>query len=246
MLYKTYADLKAEAARTYISFMWWILDPLLYMAVFYIVFDVLLKRGTDNFISFLLVGLVLWKWFASSIQHALNSISIHRGLIQQIYLPKWLFPVITVLTDLVKFIIIFMILLVLLLIIGVMPGIAWINLPILIMCQLLFIMGCSCLAAAITPFFPDFRLLTESGLTLMMFLSGIFYESKTIPINFQVFFFANPMAVMIDAFRITLLENRHPNWLLISYVFFISNVLLAVALNILKRFDRVYPRMTFA
>ena len=175
-----------------------------------------------------------------------DMLQVKTKLYNQIELAKDVVDIPKEITDLVKFIIIFMILLVLLLIIGVMPGIAWINLPILIMCQLLFIMGCSCLAAAITPFFPDFRLLTESGLTLMMFLSGIFYESKTIPINFQVFFFANPMAVMIDAFRITLLENRHPNWLLISYVFFISNVLLAVALNILKRFDRVYPRMTFA
>jgi lipopolysaccharide transport system permease protein len=246
VLYKTYADLKAEAARTYISFMWWILDPLLYMAVFYLVFEVLLKRGTENFISFLLIGLVFWKWFASSIQHALNSISIHRGLIQQIYLPKWLFPIITVLTDLVKFTIVFIVLIILLIMVGVSPGIAWVNLPILIVCQLMLIIGCACLVAAITPFFPDIRLLTESGLMLLMFLSGVFYDSSTIPEKYQAYFFANPMAVMLDAFRTVILESHPPNWLRLGYVLIMGSITLAVALAMLIRFDRTYPRLNLA
>lgn len=246
MLYKTYADLKAEAARTYISFVWWILDPLLYMAIFYLVFEVLLKRGTENFTSFLLIGLIFWKWFASSVQHALNSISIHRGLIQQIYLPKWLFPIITVLTDFVKFTVVLIILILILMVIGIRPGIAWVNLPLLIACQFLFIIGCACLVAAVTPFFPDIRLLTESGLVLLMFLSGVFYDSATIPEKYQAFFFANPMAIMLEAFRTVMIENHPPNWLRLGYVFTLGSIILAAALSMLVRFDRTYPRLTLA
>ncbi len=246
ILYKTYADLRSEAARTYISFLWWILDPLLYMAVFYVVFAILLNRGTANFVMFLLIGLTFWKWFSSSILHAVNSISMHRGLIQQIYLPKLLFPIITVLTDLVKFSIILIMLIVFVLAQGNEPGFAWISLPVLVICQLLLIIGLACLVAAITPLFPDIRILTESALMLLMFLSGVFYESALIPEQYQGIYFLNPMAIMLDAFRLVLLHNQMPDWWRIGYVALIGIIALVLALTMLIRMDRVYPRMALA
>ncbi|MFZ4792189.1 MAG: ABC transporter permease [Candidatus Competibacteraceae bacterium] len=246
VFYKTYADLRAEAARTYISFLWWILDPLINMVVFYFVFKVILNHGTENFVSVLLVGLVFWKWFTNSIQHALNSIPIHLGLIQQIYLPKLLLPLITILTDFIKFMVVFSVLILLLLLIGITPSVAWISLPVLFALQLLLVTGGGCLVAAINPFFPDLRILTEHGLTLLMFLSGVFFDVSVVPEPYRVFFFVNPMAVMIDAFRLVILENRLPNWFALGYVFVFGAIILAVALTILARFDRVYPRLTLA
>ncbi len=51
---------------------------------------------------------------------------------------------------------------------------------------------------------------------------------------------------MIDAFRLVILENRLPNWFALGYVFVFGAIILAVALTILARFDRVYPRLTLA
>ena len=64
--YKTYADLRSEASRSYLGFVWWILEPVLYMSVFYLVFSVIRGQKDEDFILFLLVGLVSWKWFASN------------------------------------------------------------------------------------------------------------------------------------------------------------------------------------
>lgn len=56
--YKTHADLRAEAERTYLGVGWWLLEPLINVSIYYFVFDVLLGRGTDDLIAFLTVGVI--------------------------------------------------------------------------------------------------------------------------------------------------------------------------------------------
>jgi lipopolysaccharide transport system permease protein len=56
--YRAYVDLKSESARSYLGMLWWILDPLMYLAIYYLVFGVVLQRGGEGFVGFLLCGLV--------------------------------------------------------------------------------------------------------------------------------------------------------------------------------------------
>ena len=74
VLYKTYAELRAESARTYIGFLWWIIEPIVDMATYYLVFAVLLRNRTEDFVPFLLIGLVSWKWFSVSVTMGADSI----------------------------------------------------------------------------------------------------------------------------------------------------------------------------
>ncbi|MEZ5600916.1 MAG: hypothetical protein R3F36_07955 [Candidatus Competibacteraceae bacterium] len=75
ILYKTQADLRAEAAKTYIGFLWWVLDPLMFMMIFYVVFGLLLKRATPDFVPFLLIGLVCPAVVSVCISHGATAIS---------------------------------------------------------------------------------------------------------------------------------------------------------------------------
>ncbi len=97
------AGLRAEAARNYLSFLWWVLEPLFSMLVFYIVFGLLFQRGTEDYVPFLLVGLVSWQWFANTVKHSMTSIYGNGRLMNQVDLPKVIFPSIVVVMDLVKF-----------------------------------------------------------------------------------------------------------------------------------------------
>ncbi len=81
LFYKALADLRSEARRYYIAYLWWVIEPVLEMLVFYLVFAGLLKRGGPNFVQFLLVGLVVWKWFEITVKHCgfaiINSSGLH-------------------------------------------------------------------------------------------------------------------------------------------------------------------------
>jgi len=72
--YRVKSELTAETARTYLSYVWWLLEPILTIAVFYVVFGMLFERGGEGFVSFLLLGVTAWFWFQHSISKSVTSI----------------------------------------------------------------------------------------------------------------------------------------------------------------------------
>jgi len=118
ILFKTWADLRAEASRAYIGFLWWFLEPLLYMAAFYVIFGLGLRMGGEGFVYFLLCGLVPWKWFSSTVNNGSRAIEAGAGMIHQVYIPKVVLPTIIVAINTVKFLMILPLLIVFLLSVG--------------------------------------------------------------------------------------------------------------------------------
>jgi lipopolysaccharide transport system permease protein len=243
ILYKTYADLRAEAARTYIGIFWWVLEPLLYMSVFYVVFGIVIQRGIEDFAPFLLCGLVTWKWFDGSLRQGCNAILINSGLIRQVYLPKYILPTVTILVLTVKFAVVFALLLLFLVVYGFEPGWSWLALPAILLTQLAFIAGCTLLAAAVVPFVPDLRVLIDNGLMLLFFLSGVFFDLSSASEEIRLFLELNPMAVLINEYRQVLMHGQMPSWGAVAVIVGVSVLLAGFGLYLLKRLDRRYPKV---
>ena len=244
LLYKTYADLKSEASQTYLSFLWWIIEPVLYMTVFYVVFGLLFQRGGGvDFIPFLLCGLTVWKWFDSTVRTGANSIRANSGLMRQVYLPKILFPTITILQNSLKFIIILTLLLIFLQIYGMGVGITYLALPVLILVQLIFISACTYILAALVPFLPDIAQFIGNGLVMLMFMSGIFFSGESVPPAYQPYFYLNPMANLVESYRDILLFHRWPDWWPLVWISLSSAAVIWVAHRLMVKFDRVYPKL---
>ena len=86
--------LKSQANSLVLSYLWWVLEPLLYVALFYFVFKYVLYRGDENFFIFLMVGKIPFLWFSKAVNTGANSIIQNRGLIAQRIIPKAIFPLI--------------------------------------------------------------------------------------------------------------------------------------------------------
>lgn len=241
--YKVAADLRAEAARTYLGFVWWVLDPIILMAIFYVLFGLLLQRGGEHFVQFLLIGLVSWRWFHITVFNGSNALPAGHGLIRQVYLPKLLLPLVAILTELVKFAVVLILLLTFLWASGFGPGPVWLALPVLLLVQLALIGGVTLLLASLVPFLPDLKPLIGHLLQMLFFLSGIFYDPAEIPEAYRGYFFLNPMAALIDGYREVLLHDRWPGgWRLLA-IAGLSAGLIMLARTILQRYDRVYPKL---
>ena len=111
IMQKARAGLRAEASRGYLGVLWWVLEPVMYMSVLYVAFAHLLNRGDENFVIFLLTGLIVWKWFHATINTGANSLMVHAGLMNQIYVPKIVFPLTNVTVNTFKFLVILSLLL---------------------------------------------------------------------------------------------------------------------------------------
>lgn len=241
--YQVRAELQAEMDRAYFGLIWWIVEPILYMMVFYVVFSMLFNRGGADFVPFLLSGLVAWRWFDASVLSAANSILLNGSLMNQVYLPKLIFPMVTVLANTMKFFIILAILLLFLMVYGIDPSVSWLALPILIVVQFFVVLVTSSLLALLVPFFPDLNILITNAMTLLLFVSGVFFSIRDLPEQAHFWFFLNPMAVIIAAYRDVLMGHHWPDWMQLAAVLLGCLVFGVLVLFLAKRYDRVYPKL---
>jgi lipopolysaccharide transport system permease protein len=243
ILTKASMNLRSEASRTYLSYSWWLLEPLLLMGIYFIVFEKILNRGGDNFVAFLLIGIIHWLWFSKTISNATMSIVQGRGLIAQIDIPKIFFPLVIVVQDFLKVIIALALLVVLLLLNGIYPNITWIAWIPVLLCQLLLVSSLAIIAAIVVPFMPDLRILITTALQMLMFLSGVFYSHEIIPTNFQTLFFLNPVAKLLYFYREILMYQQWPNWMELGLFFLFIATLFSIVILISSRLDHTLSRL---
>lgn len=243
ILFRAYAGLRAESSRNYLSFAWWILDPILSMGTYYLVFQVLFTGNRKDYVPFLLIGLVIWQWFANSLNHCTNSILYGGPLMNHTSLPAAIFPGTVLVMDTTKFLLVFSLLIVFLLGYGYTINVYWSFIPILLAIQLLLIIGCAFLVAAIVPFVPDIKFLVEALLQLMLFVSGVFYSGEIVPESFQYYFYLNPIVVLIDSYRKIFMYNLIPNLEQILYVLILALLLFIASNWLLTKLERAYPKL---
>lgn len=243
IFYKTYADLRAESERTYVGFLWWLLDPALLMVTFYIVFGILLNQRDSDFLPNLMVGLIVFQWFQNAVSHGTMTIINGRTLMRQVYLPKVIFPIINILADSAKFLFVFCILVALVNLMNHPISWAYLAIPVLWIVELLLIAAVAFFVAAVTPFLPDLRLLFDQLLQLMFFLSGVFFSAETIPEQYRSYFYWNPMASLIESYRKILLRGEFPDGSSLIFVTLFALIGISFSVWLINRFDRVYPKV---
>jgi lipopolysaccharide transport system permease protein len=240
---RAFAEVKSSTHHSYLGAVWWFLDPLLYLVVFYLVFDLFLQRGGEGFVSYLLIGLVFWRWFETIVQQCSQSMISYKAILEQVYLPKWILPFISFTSATIKFFIVLFVLILFLIILDDPSYSTWVWLPLVLVVQALVMFGLGVLLSALIPFFPDLRGLIGYGISLLFFMSAIFYRIDDLPPETHFLFMLNPMAFFIECHRGILIYGNRPDLLfLVGYVT-VAAFLLMVGFYLLHRYDRVYPKI---
>lgn len=244
VLYKSYVDLMAETSRFYIGYLWWIVEPVIDMGVYYVVFGLVLSTQTPEFIPFLLVGTVIWRWKQTSVLLGANAIHAYRHIIDQVYVPKMVFPTVSIIVSFVKFLIVFSLLVIFLLLYGFRIDITWTAIPILFAIELLFICSITYVFAAAVPFFPDLRLVLDSIFKVLLFVSGIFYPLSSLPAEAIPYLRLNPAVHLINAFRDVLIHNKWPEWQPLLIIAVLSTICTLAGIRLISRYDTSYAKLS--
>lgn len=240
---KARLNLKSEANQNYLRYFWWVIDPILYMAVFYIVFGILMERGGPGFIPYLLTGLVPFQWFAKTVSQASNSITGGKGLMDKVRITPLFFPLVCVVQNTGKQLLVFAMLGFFLFFYGLPPNIHWLAFIPIVLTQVLLTVVVSCLLAMVIPFARDLSNLVPTGMQFLLFVSGIFYSAESIPEKWHALFFANPMASVIFQYRRIFIEDQWPVWSMLGWVVVGSLVGLGLVLWLYRRLEGVFPRV---
>lgn len=244
VLTKVRLNLKSEASKSYLSYAWWVLEPTMFVTVFYIVFGIFLARGTPDFVVFLVCGKIPFLWFSRSITNSANSVLDASGLMGQIAIPKILFPIIVVLQDLIKSCVVMCLMMLFVWFMGLEPNMSWLaTLPVMFV-QLLFILACALICAAFVPFLPDLKFIINTGVMVMMFASGVFYSFEDVLLaEHQALFLLNPLANLIRMYRQILIEGAWPDWAALGWIVLISSAIVVLMVLWFRKFDGHYPRL---
>lgn len=243
LMVKTQLNLKSEASKNQLRYLWWLIDPLLYMLVFYAVFGLLLNRGGEGYVGYLMAGLIPFQWFAKTVGNSAGSILAGRGLMNQVKVSAIFFPMVAVLQNTVKQLPVFLFLIIFIILYGLPPSIHWLGLIPIMLTHFLFIMMVACLVAMVVPFFRDLLQIVPTFIQFMLFVSGVFFLVDSVPEAWQSLFFINPMAGMLYEYRLVLLENQWPDWWLLLKIFSSSCLGMLLVIFIFKKVDPVYPRV---
>jgi len=244
--YRALAEIRADASRGFLGVAWWLAEPILYMGVFFVVFGIVFQQRGENYVSFLLCGLVIWKWFESSVKNAASSIKYNMGLVYQVYLPKVVFPIIALITSTLRFSIVFAVFLIFLWINGLHITTAWFSdLPLLLLLQLSLMMGVGMIFAAVIPFVPDIKFLLDNGMMMLFFISGIFFRFESVPEQMRGYFALNPVAILIHNYREVLVSGGQADWLSLLPTMIMALCFLVIGGLQLWKWDKVYAKKAF-
>jgi len=240
---KALFNLRSEVQRNYLSYGWWVLEPLLHMIVYYVVFGLLLSRGEQNYPVFLLTGLVPWMWFMKAVSGSSSSILAGQNLMLQVGLPSIVFPLVNLLQATLKQLPVFILLLGFVWSQGYFPSAHWWGLIPVIIVQLLLVTAFASAVAAVIPFMRDLAYLVPTGLTFLMFISGVFYDYRSISVEWQELFLLNPMAFLLKCYREILIDGVLPDLIALAWWGAGSAVVCLLLMLAYRRLRYIFPRI---
>ncbi|MCF0228506.1 MAG: ABC transporter permease [Parasporobacterium sp.] len=238
------AQLKSEVASSYLNWIWWILEPVCFTFIYYLVFGVLFHLKEEYMIAFIVIGVSLWDFFNRMMKNSVRIIRANKSIISKVYLPKYILLVVRLGVNGFKMAITFVIAIAAMIILGV--PVTWhvfMAVPVLIV-FILFTFGISCLLLHFGVFVADLHNIVDIVLKMVFYVTGVFYSiGRRIPgpagnwlIN------ANPVAYSINAMRSVLLYGKMPNLLVLLIHFVISLGLCILGIYIIYKNENGYVK----
>ena len=228
-------DMKLRYKRSILGIGWSLLNPLLQFLVFYGVFRWIIPVNVPDFAVFLLIGILAWSWFQSSLHFGCAVITDNASLIRQPGFPAAILPVIAVGTNLVNFVLALPVLAIALLVTGHSVTAAIVVLPFVIVIQFLLTLSAVYLLAVLQVPFRDTQYLVGVLLLLGLYVSPVFYSVQSVPVDWQRWFNLNPLAHILEAYRMVLIQGRYPDMWPLLWIAAISITVLAATHRVFVR-----------
>lgn len=220
-------DLKVRYRNSVLGFIWCLLNPLLMMVVFTFVFTVLMKSNVPNYPVFILVGILAWNFHATAVNGSIASIVQNSSLVMKVYFPREVLPLSAVLSNAVNFVLALVALFAMIAVFQVHVSVTLLFLPVILAVQIIFTAGLAFFLAALTVFYRDVEIITETVLTAWFFLTPIFYRMQDVfPAYSRIMYILNPMASIIEAYRNIFYSGGMPGIDFLARTFVTSLVIL--------------------
>ncbi len=195
-------DIKLKYRRSFLGYAWTILEPLLEMMVWVIVFSNILGKGIENYPVFLLSGRLMYDFLNSSTRDAMKSVTGNASLLRKVYVPKYIFTLSKVTSDMVELILSLGALLIVMLVTRAQFYLTLLFIPLVLIQIYIFCIGLGFFLAQFNVFFRDTEHVYGAIMRALLYLTPILYEISRLPEYLQFFIKAfNPLYYYVAQFR---------------------------------------------
>ena len=203
-------EIKVRYRRSVLGVVWTLLNPILMMTIFTVVFSTLFARTLYDFPIYFLSANLSWYFFSGATHLAMSSMLRNAPLYKRIYVPKYIFVLAAVISETVNFLISLIPLGALMLIMGhpVTPAILFV--PVAFVILFLFTTGISFVVAAVAVFFDDINQIYQVILQSLMYLTALFYPISIVPPSWRILINMNPLYHIIQLIREPIYDGKFP------------------------------------
>lgn len=204
-------DLKGRYKGSLLGFLWTFINPLLQLAVYTLVFSVIMRTGIDDYYLFLFVVLIPWIFFSTSLAGGASCIWSQKEMVKKIYFPREVLPISFVTSQFINMLLSFLVLFAVLLLSG--KGIrleALVYLPVIMLVEYLMALSVAFLTSAVNVYFRDLEYILAIVTMAWQFLSPVLYSVEQVPEEVLFIFQLNPLSPVMTAYRDILYYGRAP------------------------------------
>lgn len=205
-------DIGGKYKKSVLGILWSFINPLLQIAVYAWVFQVILKSDIENYVVYLCCGIIPWQFFSSVVLRGAATIVDNGNIIKKVYFPREILPISVVSSECVNFFISTIIILGFVIFggIGLSFNIFWYFLILAI--QFIVSIGIAFITSSLTVYFRDLQHILGIIIQLLFYATPIAYSIKSVPENLQWIVRINPMSYLIDGYRDIFYNKMQPNF----------------------------------
>jgi lipopolysaccharide transport system permease protein len=236
-----FRDIKVLYAQTVLGFSWALLNPLVQIVVFTIIFGRVAQIETDGipYALFSTVAIIPWTYMSNAMSAGATSLVTGSGMLGKIYFPRIIYPITPILAKLVDFAISMLLVLAAMVYYGVWPTANMLLLPLFVLMMVAVPLGISLWLSALAIRYRDVKFAMPFVIKMLIYSAPIVYSATAIPEKWRLVYSLNPIVGVIEGFRATVLGTDIP-WMFILPGIATSAILVVGGLLYYHRMEKVF------
>lgn len=231
-------EIRGKYKHSFLGVLWSFLYPLLQLAVYAIIFPLILRNTQENYVIFLCVALIPWNFFTTIVTQSTGTVINNADIVKKVYFPREILPISVVSSQLVNFLISTIIIIAFVLCAGMGLSKYIIFYPIILLIQYIFSIGISFIVSSLTVFLRDLEHLISIAMMMLFYATPIAYSADTIPSSYQFIITLNPMAHILNAYRDIFYYQRMPELQTLGVMFVISILIFVIGYRIFNKLQK--------
>ena len=231
-------EIRGKYKGSILGVLWSFINPLLQTIVYTIVFSIIMRSTMENYLIYVITGIIPWTFFTTVITQGTNTILMNGGIIKKVYFPREIMPISVTTSALVNFFISCIIIIIFCICSGV--GLSWYILlvPIIAIIQYIFTLGCIFILSAVDVYIRDIEYIVNFILSLAFYATPILYTASMFPSKVRWILYLNPMSTIVDAYRSIFYYKVMPNLASLALVGILSFIILIIGYIIFRKLEK--------